>query len=52
MSPLALAYKAHVNPATVYRIEKGDVTPHPATLWRLIEVLELDPAEFGLREAA
>ena len=49
MSPLALAYKAGITPATVYRIERGDVTPHAATLRAIAQVLDLDPGELGVR---
>ena len=40
MSPLALAYKAHITPATVYRIERGDAKPNEWTLRAIVEVLE------------
>ena len=47
MSPLDLAYRAHVTPSTIYRIERGDVNPNRVTLRAVVDVLNLDPAEFG-----
>lgn len=44
LSVLGLAYEAGVNMRTIERIEAGTVTPRPATLKVIADVLGCEPA--------
>jgi DNA-binding XRE family transcriptional regulator len=42
-----LAEKAHVSPATFWRIEEGKVKPHPTTMRKIAEALGVHPSEIA-----
>lgn len=48
LSPEGLAFKAGVSLKTVERIETGVTVPRRATLRVILDVLELDPADFDI----
>ena len=48
LSGYKLALKCSMNPSVLMRIEKGEREPYLNTILRIIEALEMTPAEFFL----